>query len=115
MYEKIFLFSHVIYIFSGLQLPRFCKFGSMVTLPWGDEVLYVGCNDGDYPTKDIFKLTWQGDHLQWVMLPQKLKYPRKDAIAMFIPDSFNTDCRSTPQCDISGICIVSSFLKYQLD
>ena len=88
----------------------------MVTLPWGDEVLYVGCNDENDLTAEIFKLSWQGKNLQWEALPQKLKYPRKDAIAMFIPDSFNTDCRSTPQCDISGICIVSSFFKkYQLD
>ena len=79
----------------------------MVTLPHGTEVVYVGCNDGDDTTADIFKLIWQGKHLQWVILPQKMKYPRKDAIAMFVPDSI-TNCRSTPQCDISGICIVSS-------
>ena len=80
----------------------------MVTEPKGDEIIYVGCNDGDDLTAEIFKLTWQGENLQWVVLPQKLKYPRKDAIAMFIPDSI-TNCRSTPQCGISGICIVGSF------
>ena len=83
----------------------------MVTLPHGTEVVYVGCNEGDDTTADIFKLTWQGKHLQWVMLLQKLKYPRKDAIAMFVPDSI-TNCHSTPQCDISGICVVS-VLKYE--
>ena len=98
----------IITIFPGPQLPRICKFGSMVTEPRGDEVLYVGCNDENDLTAEIFKLSWQGKNLHWEALPQKLKYPRKDAIAMFIPDS-QTTCHSNPQYDISGICKVSSF------
>ena len=110
MFEKkcVYFSQKKLTFFAGLHLPRLCQNGSMVTLPWGNEVLYVGCNEY-HLTKDIFKLTWHADNLKWVTLLQKLKYPRMDAIAMFVPDSIDTDCHSTPQCNISGICIVSFF------
>ena len=66
----------------------------MVTLPSGNEAILVGCGvPGPNQEGSIFKLTWdsEGEHLQWVTLPQKLKYPRHSLVAMLIPDSM-TDC-----------------------
>ena len=76
--------------FPGPQIPQGCDPWSMVTLPSGSEAVLVGCYNGSY-SESIYKLTWQGEHLQWVTLPEKLKYPRGDAVAMLIPDSM-IDC-----------------------
>ena len=43
--------------------------GAMVTLPSGNEAVYFGWDGSD--TGIIFKLTWEGDELQWVMMPHK--------------------------------------------
>ena len=76
--------------FSGPQLPQECDPWSMITLPSDREVVLMGCYNGSH-SENIYKLTWQGENLEWVTLPQKLKYPRGDAVAMLIPDSI-TDC-----------------------
>ena len=75
-------------MFTGPTVVDPCIYGSMVTLTSGIEAVLVGCESF---TEKIYKLTWQGEHLQWVTLPQKLKYPREGAVAMLIPDSM-TDC-----------------------
>ena len=63
----------------------------MVKLPSGNEVILLGCENDTSATDSIYKITWQGEDLQWETLPQKLKYPRSNAIAMLIPDSM-TEC-----------------------
>ena len=63
----------------------------MVKLPSGNEVILLGCENDTSATDSIYKITWQGEDLQWEILPQKLKYPRSNAIAMLIPDSM-TEC-----------------------
>ena len=73
---------------AGPQLPRSCSHGSMVTLPGDNEAVLVGCK---YSDENIYKLTWEGEHLQWVTLPQVLKFARYGAVAMLIPNSL-TDC-----------------------
>ena len=40
----------------------------------------------------IFKLTWKGENLEFVELPQKLEFARTAAVAMLIPDS-KTICK----------------------
>ena len=58
------------------------------------EAILFGCSDeNDKISDNIYKLIWQGEHLQWLTLPQKLKYPRTHAVAMWIPNSF-TSCNS---------------------
>ena len=67
----------------------------MVTLPSNNQTILVGCSEtldgiGSSGTVKIFKLTWQGEHLQWVLLQQELKFPRYSAVAMLIP---GTHCK----------------------
>ena len=78
-------------IFLGPGIPQNCRSGSMVTLPSGNEAVLIGCYTEETYTDKIYKLTWQGEHLQWLTLPQKLKYARSSAIAMMIPGSL-TNC-----------------------
>ena len=84
-----------------------CYGGSMVTLPSGNEAVLLGCEDFNSNRWDnnnihgykgmtlIFKLFWQGEHLEWELLTQSLRYSRTEAVAMLIPDSM-TDC--TAKC-----------------
>ena len=66
----------------------------MVTSPSSNEAILFGCKDENDKINDkIYKLFWQGEHLQWLTLPQKLKYPRTSAVAMWIHDSL-TSCNS---------------------
>ena len=79
----------------------------MVTLPSGNEAVLLGCEDFNSNRWDnnnihgykgmtlIFKLFWQGEHLEWKLLTQSLRYSRTEAVAMLIPDSM-TDC--TAKC-----------------
>ena len=77
---------------AGPRLPQGCIGGSMATLPNSNEAVLIGCNDGNKNgLEKIFKITWQGDDLEWETLSQELKYPRNQAIAMIIPDSL-TEC-----------------------
>ena len=79
---------------AGQWLPQVCVGGTMTTLPSGNEAVLIGCNDGNKNgLEKIFKVSWQGDELQWETLDQELKYPRNQAIAMIIPDSL-TICKS---------------------
>ena len=81
-------------IFAGPQLPLKCLGGSMITSTSNNEAILVGCKDeNDVQAGKTYKLTWQGEHLQWLTLPQKLKYPRTRTVAMWIPNSF-TSCNS---------------------
>ena len=79
------------YNFTGPTLPFYCNSGSMFTLDNGHEAILTGCNRFDTPIGEIFKLTWEGDRLQWETLPHKLKYPRTQTVAMMIPNSM-TNC-----------------------
>ena len=77
----------------GPPLPQKCHHGSMVTLPFSNQAILLGCSDvidGSSVTAKIFKLTWQGEHLQWVTLQQELKFPRHSAVAMLTP---GTHCK----------------------
>ena len=79
---------------AGQWLPQVCVGGAMTTLPSGNEAVLIGCNDGNKNgLEKIFKVSWQGDELEWETLDQELKYPRNQAIAMIIPDSL-TICKS---------------------
>ena len=66
----------------------------MVSSSNGKEAILVGCNEN--PEK-IFKLKWSSNEttLEWVLMKQKLKYPRSNAVAMLIPDTVSTHCNDT--------------------
>ena len=56
----------------------------MVSSSNSREAFLVGCAEN--PEK-IYKLRWNnGETLEWVLMKQKLKYPRSNAVAMLIPD-----------------------------
>ena len=87
---------------AGPRLPQGCIGGSMATLPNSNEAVLIGCNDGNKNgLEKIFKIFWQDDDLVWEILPQELKYPRTEAIAMFVPDSPHTECTSKGKSQIS--------------
>ena len=105
-----FLPTQVTYLFfPGPKVPyRGCYGATMVTLRSGNEAVMLGCEDfspklwgskesisGYRGSPLIHKLTWQGEHLKWVLLAQSLRYTRTEAIAMLIPDSM-TEC--TAKC-----------------
>ena len=73
-------------------MPQKCAYGSLVTLPNDNEAVLVGCEDENLDfTEKIYKLTWQGEHLNWVTMAQELKYPRYDAVAMLVQNEI-TNC-----------------------
>ena len=79
-------------ILVGPKLPQKCEYGSMVSLPNENEAVLVGCVDENHDiTEKIYKLTWQGEHLKWVTMVQKLKYPRYGAVAMLVQNEI-TNC-----------------------
>ena len=87
---------------AGPRLPQGCIGGAMATLPNSNEAVLIGCNDGNRNgLEKIFKIFWQDDDLVWEILPQELKYPRTEAIAMFVPDSPHTECTSKGKTQIS--------------
>ena len=63
----------------------------MVSSSNGREAILVGCAEN--PEK-IYKLRWSnGTTLEWVLMKQKLKYPRNNAVAMLIPNAL-TQCNN---------------------
>ena len=75
---------------TGPALPQDCIDGSMVSSSNGREAILLGCAEN--PEK-IYKLRWRNaTTLEWVLMWQKLKYPRSNAVAMLIPDAL-THCR----------------------
>ena len=75
----------------GPKLPQNCIDGSMVSSSNGQEAILVGCEEN--PEK-IYKLRWNDKAtLEWVLMKQKLKYPRSNVVAMLIPDAL-THCKS---------------------
>ena len=75
----------------GPKLPQNCIDGSMVSSSNGREAILVGCEEN--PEK-IYKLRWSnGTTLEWVLMKQKLKYPKNQAVAMLIPDAL-TQCNN---------------------
>ena len=110
-HRKVRIFLHL-YGFTGPPLIETCTYGSFATLSSGTEALLVGCqlntcygvgcqhnttNNITTPNQNvksdkIFKLTWKGENLEFVELPQKLEFARTAAVAMLIPDS-KTICK----------------------
>ena len=75
----------------GPALPQNCIDGSMVSSSNGQEAILVGCAEN---SEKIYKLRWSSNGtLEWVLMKQKLKYPRTNAVAMLIPDSL-TQCNN---------------------
>ena len=72
-------------------MPHDCIDGSITqSLSNGQEAILVGCEQS--PEK-IYKLKWNNKAtLEWLLMKQKLKYPRSNAVAMFIPDIL-THCK----------------------
>ena len=63
----------------------------MVTSSNGKEAILVGCTEN--PEK-IYKLRWNNETtMEWVLMRQKLKYPRTNAVAMLIPNAL-TQCNN---------------------
>ena len=63
----------------------------MVSSSNGQEAFLVGCKEN--PEK-IYKLRWSNEKtLEWVLMRQKLRYPRSNVVAMFIPDEL-TYCKT---------------------
>ena len=73
------------------MLPQNCIDGSMVSSSNGQDAILVGCKEN--PEK-IYKLQWNKATLEWVLMKQKLKFPRSNAVAMLIPDVL-TYCNTT--------------------
>ena len=73
-------------------MPHDCIDGSInQSLLNGQEAILVGCKES--PEK-IYKLKWNNKAtLEWVLMKQKLKYPRSNVVAMLIPDAL-TRCNS---------------------
>ena len=64
----------------------------MVSSSNGQEAILVGCEEN--PEK-IYKLRWSnGTMMEWVLMKQKLKYPRSNVVAMLIPDTLLTHCKA---------------------
>ena len=66
----------------------------MIPTPDGKGVILLGCDeesDIKYETENIYRLMWKGSELEWVIMNQKLKYPRWNLVAMLIPDEL-TNC-----------------------
>ena len=62
----------------------------MVSSSNGQEAILVGCAEN--PEK-IYKLRWcNATNLEWVLMWQKLKYPRSNAVAILIPYAL-THCK----------------------
>ena len=70
---------------TGPKLPQHCIDGSMVSSLNGKEAILVGCKEN--PEK-IYRLRWSNENiLEWILMRQKLKYPRSNGVAMLIPDA----------------------------
>ena len=79
---------------SGPPLPHKCFRPTMIPTPDGEGVILLGCDeesDIKYETENIYRLMWKGSELEWVIMNQKLKYPRWNLVAMLIPDEL-TNC-----------------------
>ena len=100
-HRKVRIFLHL-YGFTGPPLIGTCTFGSFATLSSGTEALLVGCQHNtthnmttpnqNVKSDKIFKLSWKGENLNFVELPQTLEFARTAAVAMLIPDS-KTICK----------------------
>ena len=82
----------------------------MVSSSNGQEAILVGCREN--PEK-IYKLKWSIQaNLEWVLMKQKLKYPRSNAVAMLISDAL-THCKGKNlNCRIVESILNTSKLKY---
>ena len=79
----------MIYI-TGPNLPQNCIDGSMVSSSNGQEAFLVGCEED---SEKIYKLRWRNTtSLEWVLMTQKLKFPRSNAVAMLIPHTILSLC-----------------------
>ena len=62
----------------------------MVSSSNGREAILIGCREN--PEK-IYKLRWSnGTNMEWMLMKQKLNYPRSNAVAMLISDK-QTHCK----------------------
>ena len=76
----------------GPKLPQVCRDGSIVGSSNSQEAFLLGCNEN---SEKIYKLRWSNKtSLEWVLMKQKLKFPRSNAVAMLIPDVL-THCATT--------------------
>ena len=63
----------------------------MVTSSNGKEAILVGCTEN---SEKMYKLRWSNENtMEWVLMKQKLKYPRTNAVAMLIPNAL-TQCHN---------------------
>ena len=53
-----------------------------------DAIVIGGMDDLDDTCDSILKLSCNNGTCEWEILPQKLKFPRHDFVAMTIPDDF---------------------------
>ena len=84
IFYQYYLMNFSYHFFKGPTLPQNCIDGSMVSSSNGREAILVGCKEN--PEK-IYKLQWNDKAtLEWVLMKQKLKFPRSNAVAMLIPD-----------------------------
>ena len=73
------------YLFLGPEIPQKCTGASSVTAPNGEGIVLLGCYD--YGTSEsIYSLESNGTHLNWELLPQKIRHSRSRSVAMLIPD-----------------------------
>ena len=77
----------------GPELPSTCHDGSMVSSPYGDGVILVGCSEH---SNAIYRLIASNNNgiemsLEWRTMPITLQYPRDSTVAILIPDEL-TNC-----------------------
>ena len=79
--------------FIGPSLPHNCVYGSMIAFQDNQSLALIGCSyyeiDND-PIAEIYQLSWNNeDNLEWTIMSQKLKYPRRNTVAMMIPNELS--------------------------
>ena len=60
-------------------MPKKCMELALVTIPNGEGIIAVGCEN-----TDIYRLVWKDENtLEWSTMTQKLKYKRYENAAMY--------------------------------
>ena len=67
----------------GPKLLEPCSGSSMITSPFGEGVILLGCREHK---EAFYELNNSNGILSWRKMKQQLKYPRSDTVAMLVPD-----------------------------
>ena len=76
-------------MYLGPEMPRACSSHAVVKTPNSEGIIVLGCGEGGgvSDSSDLFKLEWKDETtLEWSTMTQKLKYPRFENAAMYVPN-----------------------------